>query len=293
MGAGINLFKQLFPEDYYAYQTATLMSSKPTSKVIYDSGNNVIATYPLGGDELRGLLQVVDGQLVAYGDVKPSDGNGTEVFDIDTVNQSDITDTSGYGYTNIVYAVIPKPVTSKDKGNTTTNVICKYPSSNVITGWDSADKVGYIFGGAMYNEYWIGFPYGTSLADMKTALADMPFIYEKATPTAKSYTPFTNPMISGSTEEFTDTRSVKMFCGHDSYYGNDLTYAKANFGQTIYGGSIDFTTGTLISNKNADGTDKTPETISITPVQVTARSGDNKIITDANGTNTVKYYKGA
>ena len=74
MGAGINLFRQLFPEDYYEYQTATLISSKPTSKVIKDSNDQTIATYPLGGDELRGLLKVVDGQLVAYGDVKGSDG---------------------------------------------------------------------------------------------------------------------------------------------------------------------------------------------------------------------------
>ena len=75
MGAGINLFKQLFPEDYYAYQTATLISSKPVSKKIYDSNNQLIAEVALGGDELRGLLKVVDGNLVAVGDVKDSSGN--------------------------------------------------------------------------------------------------------------------------------------------------------------------------------------------------------------------------
>ena len=81
-----------------------------------------------------------------------------------------------------------------------------------------------------------------------------------------------------------------MPCGHDTIYGDDLTYAKADFGTTVYGGSIDFTTGTLISNKNADGTDKTPEEISITPVYPSARAGSNNIVTDAGGSNTIQYY---
>ena len=44
MGAGINLFRQLFPEDYYAYQTAHLESAKPTSKALYD-GNDALRSW--------------------------------------------------------------------------------------------------------------------------------------------------------------------------------------------------------------------------------------------------------
>ena len=147
MGAGINLFKQLFPEDYYAYQTATLISSKPVSKVIKDSNDETIATYPLGGDELRGLLKVVDGQLVAYGDVKGSDG--------------------------IIYRNFEeRAYASGDES-----------LPNAITD-------------------------GTNT------------VVELATPTTASGTPFTNPMLCGSTEEFTDSRTLKMFCGHDSLYYN-------------------------------------------------------------------------
>ena len=144
-GSGIALFRQLFPESYYVYQTASLESSKPVSKKIYDSDNNVIATYPLGGDELRGLLKVVDGQLVAYGDVKGSDG-----------------------------------------------IIYRYFEERAYASGDES---------------------------LPNAITDgTNTVVKLATPTTASGTPFSNPMISGSTEEFTDSRSLKMFCGHDSLY---------------------------------------------------------------------------
>ena len=219
-GSGISLFRQLFPEDYYAYQTATLMSAKPTSKVIKDSNDQTIATYPLGGDELRGLLKVVDGKLVAYGDVKGSDGIIYRNFEERAYASGDES--------------LPNAITDG------TNTVVKL-----------------------------------------------------TTPTTASGTPFTNPMLCGSTEEFTDTRTIKMPCGHDTIYGNDLTYATADFGTTVYGGSIDFTTGTLISNKNADGTDKTAETISVTPAWLGVRNGSNYVMGDTTGNSTVKYYKKA
>ena len=152
MGAGINLFRQLFPEDYYAYQTAKMISSKPVSKVIYDSNNNVIATYPLGGDELRGLLKVENGKLVAYGDVKGSDG-----------------------------------------------IIYRYFEERAYASGDES---------------------------LPNAITDgTNTVVELATPTTASGTPFTNPMLCGSTEEFTDSRSLKMFCGHDSlYYRSNFKY---------------------------------------------------------------------
>ena len=147
MGAGINLFRQLFPEDYYAYQTASLESSKPVSKKIYDSDNNVIAEYPLGSDELRGLLKVENGQLVAFGDVHNSDGTGVKYF----------------------------------------------------------EERAYVIGDE----------------NLPNAITDgTNTVVALATPTPTTYTAFTNPMISGSTEEFTDSRSVKMFVGHDSLYYN-------------------------------------------------------------------------
>ena len=147
MGAGINLFKQLFPLNFYSYQTATLISSKPVSKVIKDSNDQTIATYPLGGDELRGILKVVDGKLVAYGDVKGSDG-----------------------------------------------IIYRYFEERAYASGDES---------------------------LPNAITDgTNTVVKLTTPTTASGTPFTNPQIVGSTEEFTDTRTIKMPCGHDTLYYN-------------------------------------------------------------------------
>ena len=209
MGAGINLFKQLFPEDY-AYQTATLISSKPTSKVIYDSDNNVIATYPLGGDELRGLLKVENGNLVAYGDVHNSDGNGTEVFDI--VDLGSLNWIMGNrNNDNDAYVFYYNLTTLKNNGGA---IAENYVFNPNMTSWESLKKGEF----GIYDTYLIFAADYNSAYDFKTVMSGKYLIYEKATPTAKSYTPFSNPMISGSTEEFTDSRSMKMPCGHDSLY---------------------------------------------------------------------------
>ena len=106
-------------------------------------------TYPLGGDELRGLLKVENGNLVAYGDVKGSDG-----------------------------------------------IIYRYFEERAYASGDES---------------------------LPNAITDgTNTVVKLATPTTASGTPFSNPMISGSTEEFTDSRSLKMFCGHDSLYYSSL-----------------------------------------------------------------------
>ena len=217
MGAGVNLFKQLFPEDYYAYQTATLISSKPVSKKIYDSNNQLIAEIALGGDELRGLLKVVDGNLVAVGDVKGSDGNGTEVFDIVDLGTLDWSYFNGVFYYSFGSGVIKKDTINMLTPNYKTIAPqtlaqiedkCIWSQNNANDGTIIIDDRDY-----------------TDAATFKTAMSGKYLICEKATPTAKSYNPFSNPMISGSTEEFTDSRTVKMPCGHDSlYYTSNFKY---------------------------------------------------------------------
>lgn len=305
-GSGIALFKQLFPEDYYAYQTAHLESSKPVSKVVVgvnlfggeyniayklhipantqftiscnkigvdvprfealdasqtqidywainsvnDDGRNFRTftlaydvyyvkvfysnsdsiqlnfgadipyhayekhTYPLGGDELRGLLKVENGQLVAYGDIHPSDGNGTEVFyqyDLGDVNWTRELTNGEYRFRPSMYAKLPYVIESGYEDN----FICaEYVNDHAPASNNDKNKVMCIYAGMPIvrdDSY-------TTAEDFKTAMSGKYLIYEKATPTAKSYTPFTNPMLCGSTEEFTDSRSLKMFCGHQSQY---------------------------------------------------------------------------
>ena len=195
MGAGINLFRQLFPEDYYAYQTATLISSKPTSKVIKDSNDETIATYPLGGDELRGLLKVENGQLVAYGDVKGSDG-----------------------------------------------IIYRYFEERAYASGDES---------------------------LPNAITDgTNTVVELTTPTTASGTPFTNPMLCGSTEEFTDTRTIKMPCGHDTdyYWYNDKEKLKSLPDSAISNGNY------IVSQTNGQ--------MSLTSAATVATTGSYDDLTD-------------
>lgn len=58
---------------------------------------------------------------------------------------------------------------------------------------------------------------------------------------------------------------------------------------TIYGGSIDLTTGVLTSTYNADGTEKsTPDTYNLTPTEITPLSGYNTLFGNLDGNITVK-----
>jgi hypothetical protein len=74
------------------------------------------------------------------------------------------------------------------------------------------------------------------------------------------------------------------------YTGNTYTIA---FGQTVYGGVLDVTNGTLVSTLNADGTEKaTPDIYTLTPTAIQALSGVNNIISDLGGDVEVKYVSG-
>lgn len=224
-GSGVALFKQLFPEDYYAYQTASLESAKPVSKKIYDSDNNVIAEYPLGSDELRGLLKVENGNLVAFGDVHNSDGTGMKYFGIvDLGEQTWVKIGMGgsrYGFRSPISDMALTPAAT-----VAINAICdKY---SILNGNDvylgNVGLAGWGVGTHDIAVYDIAYESGDAMA-FKTAMSGVYLIYELATPTPTTYTAFTNPMISGSTEEFTDSRSVKMPCGHDSlYYTSNFKY---------------------------------------------------------------------
>ena len=213
MGAGINLFKQLFPESYYAYQTASLESSKPVSKKIYDSDNNVIAEYPLGSDEIRGVFKIENGELVAYGDIHNSDGTGTLYFGIVDLGTLDYTKLAVSDY-YVFHTTI------SDKALTTNGICASYVNSH--NGRDSLNDMEFgtynLSGGLNIVCFRNDSLSSGDATAFKTAMSGVYLIYELATPTPTTYTAFSNPMISGSTEEFTDTRSVKMFVGHDSLY---------------------------------------------------------------------------
>lgn len=76
-------------------------------------------------------------------------------------------------YTNVTYAKIPKPINSANYGNySNTSVLFTHATFKVKTwsSWDTTETIDVISSNASSNEYWIGFPKGTTLDEMKTKL---------------------------------------------------------------------------------------------------------------------------
>ena len=377
-GAGVSLFKTLFADEYYPYTANTLISAKPTSKVIKDSNNQTVATIVYSGNELRGLLKVGTDGLYTDGDIDDGSGSTQVRYGIVDLGSLDYAYYGGRFNTTGPIADLGGELS----GDYYVNVICaKYVNSSSNT-----DKTFFV-----YNNKYI-YIYDSAYTDataFKNALDGVYLVYELATPTTAVSTAWSNPIIAkeGGTETFVDgnfyarvdlgsldyvysdggfttqlpnnskelnsnaevlncisdryevmswndatynaqsgtmgtgvqhyikifdsaytdatafknamsgtylfyeisTSTFELPTGHDTIYGTDLSVKKAEFGTTVYGGSVDFTTGEVISNKNADGTDKTAETISITPVEVRTNAGTNNVFSDTNGNTTAQY----
>ena len=83
-------------------------------------------------------------------------------------------------YTNVTYAKIPKPINSANYGNySNTSVLFTHATFKVKTwsSWDTLETIGVISSNASSNEYWIGFPKGTTLDEMKTKLDETILYY--------------------------------------------------------------------------------------------------------------------
>lgn len=99
------------------------------------------------------------------------------------INPSDITITSNY--TNVVYAKVPKPTDDKGYGSYQGIPVLSNVAEYAFgpSNWDTTTMIGKICGQADANTYWIGFPAGTTLAQVKSALADAEIYYPLATAT--------------------------------------------------------------------------------------------------------------
>lgn len=167
--------------------------SDPTKNGTYEPYKEI--TYPLGGDELRGVPQLVGDDLVADGDVKTSDGvvNSRYAEYIFTGNETWI----GYGSGFQTDVLSSKPAVTFTSGlvpNAISDIgLLPISRENLYSGAS----------GFAVNETKI-------LVSNKDNLAGKKILYPLATPTSSVSTPFTSPQVSLETEE-TDT-----ICGHDS-----------------------------------------------------------------------------
>lgn len=103
---------------------------------------------------------------------------------------------SGGAYGLVDYAKTSKPTNSKNYGNYSDFKVyiakATYrhsPHGGQISGaWNDMAMIGRISGNASNADYWLGFPKGTPLADMKSALDGTRVYYELATPTTEMIT---------------------------------------------------------------------------------------------------------
>lgn len=209
-GAGVAYFRQMFPSEYYAYDTGTLQSVNVASKKVYDSNNILVATYTFDSDlTLRGIPKLDASNNLYYdGDVYESDGSVTRKYGIVDLGSLEWTYSTSDKRWNATLTAM-KTYTGRS-GNI---VFEKYTTdANVTTGGENK-------GCASGNYILI---YTSDNTNTPTGLC----LYELATPTTESADAYTNPQIvyADGTEEFVDyaqsqgTRDVAVPVGHESKY---------------------------------------------------------------------------
>ena len=133
-------------------------------------------------------------------------------------------------YSNISYAQTPKPNNAKAKiaPNFYFWICDSYVQTN-STNWDSATHIGQQMPRNGNNYWWYGFPYGTSLEDMRTALTGVRYIYELAEPITVTLTPQQLTLLLGDNNVWADTGDVSITYHADTgrYIDSKLADLKA------------------------------------------------------------------
>ena len=225
-GSGIAWLKSYgyLTKDYYAYQSGKLESVNVASRKVYDSNDTLLATYNFDATKvLRGIPKLSNGQMYYDGDIYESDGSVTRkygVVDISTLSWQ-YNESLGLFYANfsdyvkVAYNVIP-------------NIICKafvtQKRNDVLANNVNGITTGNV--GEYDNRILVRPSNITDLTTFNQVINGVYLVYELATPTTESATPFTNPQLVGSTEEFVDatSRDVMIPCGQDSNYANSDIY---------------------------------------------------------------------
>ena len=173
-------------------------------------------SYPLDSDVvLRGVPKLVTDHIEFDGDKYYSDGTVERrygVVDLGTLNwsyESDVFRLNSY-------------IGAKNETNmyAIANIICpKYPTvSQATMGLQGTDIV--IAGLNWSNGIRVCDSAYTDATSFKTAMSGIYLLYELATPTTETATPFQSPMIVGATEEYISDSVVPV--GHESKYYEDV-----------------------------------------------------------------------
>ena len=206
------------PIDSYTSYGYGLYSAKPTAKKIYDSNNNLLATYDLGSTELRGHLIVQNGEIVAEGDVRESNGNVNRTWK-NPINLGDLTWTY-VSSVPIFYADLPSDAPTPIMGGY--SAVCAKYACHVGEYDTQADKSFTICNLSWTNakRIFIKDSAYTDVTTFKNSLSGIELTYPLATPTTETSSPFADPMsLNGcTTEEYVDDRTIPVPVGHETQY---------------------------------------------------------------------------
>lgn len=213
-GAGVTWLKTYFPRmfgQYNAYDAGSIKSVEGVSAHKMTDGDETWS-YPLDSSlELRGIPKLDSSNNLYYdGDTYASNGTVTRkygIVDLGTLTWTYQSSTSMF-YSGAYNAM---------KSNTTNGIVSNgyILVSSTLTVQSTDKSIAKDSNGRMYIK---DSSYTTS-ASFQTAMSGVYLVYELATPTTESATPYQNPQRVGSTEEYVTDSIVPV--GHNSkYYDN-------------------------------------------------------------------------
>ena len=179
----------------------------------------IVHSYPLDSSlTLRGIPKLVDNKLLYDGDIYQSDGTVTRKYRYVDLGTLTWQYNSSYG---VMYANPGSRYAIKDSGLCVCQNYIYMPNSDRGV----TDKsIGLGTTGWFVNTIWVRDSAYTDATTFKSAMSGVYLVYELATPTSETATPYTNPQIvaKGGTEEYIDARNVVIPVGHNTYYSYSM-----------------------------------------------------------------------
>lgn len=217
-GDGVAWVRKYLPETYYAYCAPTLKHvSGVSAHVMRDANNNIIGNYAIDSTWVGMGIPKLDSDNKLYfdGDTYASDGTVTERYGIvDLGTLTWVYQSGKYFQTVELDALIKKPASNvvPNLFSTLYHAVA-WNDSTAGNGAMAVSDTGRI--SCINSTY-------TDAATFKTAMSGVYLVYEKATPTTSSASPFTSPQICdpNGTEEYVSTGLVPV--GHETEYVENL-----------------------------------------------------------------------
>lgn len=234
-GSGIAWLKSYgyLTEDYYGYTANKIESVSVARHVMKDSNDSVIGSYAISPITLRGIPKLnASNQLYYDGDIYEASGRVTRKYGIVDLGALPWVKNNAIFRTDGPLQNVKSPSLANVVPNIRSSIYKTVSYENIV-GTDKT--VTIIFESSYYEgEIWIHDETYTDAATFKAAMSGVYLVYEKATPTTESTSPFEANQIvdANGTEEYIDagveagTRDVAIPVGHDTKYYNGKAYVK-------------------------------------------------------------------